>query len=81
MKTPSQEIDAIIKDEGGWKGEKLAKLRSIIIKADPDIVEEVKWKKPSNPKGVGVWSYNGIICVEKQAQGFCKADIPKWPRD
>ncbi len=61
-KTPSQEIDDIIKGAGDWRGEKLAELRAVITKADPAIVEEVKWKMPSKPAGVPVWSHDGIIC-------------------
>jgi hypothetical protein len=62
-KTPSQEIDAIIKETGDWRGKKLSQLRTLIKKADPALVEEVKWKKPSRPEGVPVWSHDGIICV------------------
>lgn len=79
-KTPSQEIDTIIKKEGGWKGETLLELRAIIKKADPDIVEEVKWKKPSNPAGVGVWSHNGIICVENRLKNAVRLTFPNGPR-
>ena len=62
-KTPSQEIDAIIKEQDDWRGEKLSQLRALIKKADPAVVEEVKWKKPSRPSGVPVWSHAGIICI------------------
>jgi hypothetical protein len=62
-KSPSQEIDAIIKQPGDWRGNKLSQLRAVIKKADPAVVEEVKWKKPSNPMGVPVWSHDGIICI------------------
>jgi hypothetical protein len=48
---------------GDWRAEKLAQARSIIMGADPQIVEEVKWRKPSNPAGVPVWSRGGIICT------------------
>lgn len=61
-KSPAQEIDAIIAGAGGWKGKKLTELRAVINKADPAIVEEVKWKMPSKPSGVPVWSHNGILC-------------------
>ena len=61
--TPSQEIDAIIKKAGDWKGRKLSQLRAVIKKADPAVVEEVKWKKPSRPEGVPVWSHDGILCI------------------
>lgn len=46
-----------------WRGEKLARIRTIIVAADPDVVEEVKWRKPTNPAGVPVWSHDGIICT------------------
>jgi hypothetical protein len=60
--SPSKEIDAIIKNAEDWKGKKLARLRAIIKKADPVVVEEVKWKKPSKPEGVAVWEHDGILC-------------------
>jgi hypothetical protein len=59
----SQLIDAKIKELGDWRGEMLARVRAIIKEADPDVVEEVKWRKPSNPRGVPVWSHDGIICT------------------
>ena len=62
-KSASQQIDAIIKDSGDWRGKKLSQLRALIKKADPAVVEEVKWKKPSRPSGVPVWSHDGILCV------------------
>jgi hypothetical protein len=62
-KSASQQIDAIINEPGGWRGRKLLQLRGVIKKADPAAVEEVKWKKPSKPSGVPVWSHDGIICV------------------
>ena len=51
------------KEPGDWKGETVSRLRAIIKKADPAALEEVKWKKPTNSKGVPVWSHNGIICT------------------
>ena len=48
-KSPSQQIDAIIKEPGDWRGKKLSQVRALIKKADPAVVEEVKWKKPSKP--------------------------------
>src|SRR5262245_66593616 len=62
-KTISQQIDAIIKEPGDWRSETLSHLRALIQQADPAVVEEVKWKKPSKPMGVRVWSHDGIICV------------------
>jgi hypothetical protein len=46
-----------------WRGELLTRLRTLIRAADPDVVEEVKWRKPTNPAGVQVWSHEGIICT------------------
>lgn len=58
----SELIDNRIKELGDWRGETLAKLRQIIKAADPEIVEEWKWKKPTNP-GVPVWYHSGGICT------------------
>ena len=46
-----------------WRSETLAQVRALIEEADPDAVEEVKWRKPSSPDGVPVWSHDGIICT------------------
>ena len=63
-KSASQLIDARIKDLGDWRGRMLGRLRRWIRQADPDIVEEVKWRKPSNNmRGVPVWEHAGIICT------------------
>ncbi len=59
----SAQIDARLAKLRDWRGEMLARLRDIIRRAAPGIVEEVKWRKPSNPDGVPVWSLNGIICT------------------
>jgi hypothetical protein len=56
-------IDAKIDELGDWRGETLARLRALIKKADPDVVETLKWRKPSNPSGVPVWEHSGIICT------------------
>ena len=61
--SPSQLIDARIKKLGDWRHETLARVRALIKEADPDVVEEVKWRKPSNPFGVPVWEHDGIICT------------------
>src|SRR5919202_4929002 len=61
--TASQLIDAKIAELGDWRGAVLARVRRLIRAADPDVVEEVKWRKPSNPAGVPVWSHGGIICT------------------
>ncbi len=46
-----------------WRGDRLAQIRKLIHDADPDVLEDVKWRKPSNPTGVPVWSHGGIICT------------------
>ena len=52
-----------IKEPGDWRGETLARIRMLIKQADPEMVEEVKWRKPSNPAGVPVWSHAGMVCT------------------
>jgi hypothetical protein len=61
-KSASQLIDERIKEIGDWRGEILAKVRRLIKEADPEIVEEWKWVKPTSP-GIAVWSHNGGICT------------------
>jgi hypothetical protein len=57
-------IDQRIRDQGDWREETLARMRTLILEADPEMIEERKWKKPSNAmKGVPVWSHNGIVCT------------------
>ncbi len=56
-------IDARIKALGDWRGAMLGRLRTLIKEADPEVVEEVKWRKPSNMLGVPVWEHAGIICT------------------
>ncbi len=76
-KSLSQQIDAIIKEPGDWRGRKLSQLRTLIKKADPAVVEEVKWKKPSKPSGVPVWSHAGIICVADTLKNAVRLTFPK----
>jgi hypothetical protein len=61
--SPSELIDATIAKLGDWRGETLARVRALIHQAEPDVVETVKWRKPSNPSGVPVWELDGIICT------------------
>lgn len=56
-------IDQTIAELGDWRGETLRRMRKLIKEADRDVVEEVKWVKPSNPAGVPTWSHDGIICT------------------
>src|ERR1043165_1953484 len=75
--SPSQQIDAIVKAAADWRGKKLAQLRALIKKADPAIIEEVKWKKPSRPEGVPVWSHAGIVCVADTLKNAVRLTFPK----
>ena len=62
--SPAELIDANIANLDDWRGETLSRIRALIKTADPDVVEEVKWRKPSNSMlGVPVWSHDGIICT------------------
>ena len=55
----------------------LSRLRALIMKADPAVVEEVKWKKPSNPMGVQVWSHDGIVCIGEKLKNVVRMTFPK----
>lgn len=76
-RSATQQINAIIKDPGGWRGKKLSQLRTLIKKADPAVVEEVKWKKPSKPMGVPVWSHEGIVCLADTLKNAVRLTFPK----
>jgi hypothetical protein len=76
--SPSRLIDARIKDLGDWRGETLARVRRLIREADPDVLEEVKWKKPSNAmRGVPVWEHAGIICTGETYKSVVKLTFAK----
>src|SRR5262245_14052746 len=62
---------------GDWRGETLAQVRALIAQADPEAVEEVKWRKPSNPAGVPVWSHGGIICTGESYKDKVKLTFPR----
>jgi hypothetical protein len=61
--SPSHLIEARIAGLNDWRGQTLARVRDLIRQADPQVVEEVKWRKPSNPLGVPVWEHDGIVCT------------------
>lgn len=73
----SRQIDDIIGKTDDWRGKMLSRLRSVIISTDKSIVEEVKWKKPSKPEGVPVWSYDGILCVADTLKNAVRLTFPK----
>lgn len=76
--SPSDEIDARIDGLGDWRGETLSRLRALIKEADPEVVEEVKWRKPSNSMlGVPVWSHDGIICTGETYKDKVKLTFAK----
>jgi hypothetical protein len=77
VSSASQEIDSIIKGVDDWRGKTLARLRARIKTASPAVVEEVKWKKPSNPAGVPVWSHEGIVCVANALKNAVRLTFPK----
>lgn len=76
----TSQIDAIIKQPGGWRGKTLSQLRVLIKAADPGVIEEVKWKKPSKPSGVPVWSHDGIVCVADTLKNAVRLTFPKGAR-
>ncbi len=76
-KSAAQQINAIIKKYDDWRGEMLSRLRALIKQADPALVEEVKWKKPSRPEGVPVWSHDGILCFCDTLKNAVRLTFPK----
>jgi hypothetical protein len=76
--TPSQRIDARIEELSDWRGETLARVRKLIKEADPEMVEDVKWRKPSNAMlGVPVWEHAGIICTGETYKAVVKLTFAK----
>jgi hypothetical protein len=70
--SPAQLIEARIKELGDWRGETLSKIRRLIKQADPEVVEELKWRKPSAPAGVPCWSHDGLICTGETYKSHVK---------
>jgi hypothetical protein len=71
------DVDANIAALDDWRGEVLATVRALIRAADPEVVEEVKWRKPSNPAGVAVWSHGGILCTGESYKAKVKLTFAK----
>jgi hypothetical protein len=69
--SPSQLIDARIKELGDWRGKMLSRLRALIKEADPDVIEEWKWR------GVPVWSHDGLICTGETYKNVVKMTFAK----
>jgi hypothetical protein len=74
--SPSASIDARIGELDDWRGETLARLRALIREADPEVVEEWKWQKATNP-GVPVWSHDGMICTGETYKSVVKLTFVK----
>jgi hypothetical protein len=64
-------------DRRDWREETLARIRALILEAEPGMAEERKWKKPSNPAGVPVWSHNGIVCTGETYKAVVKLTFAK----
>ena len=73
----SRQIDDIVRRTVGWRGQRLRQLRTLIRAADPGVIEEVKWKKPSRPEGVPVWSHDGIVCIGETLKNAVRLTFPK----
>ncbi len=75
--SPSQRLDARTEEPSDWRSKTLVRIRILIKQADPEVVEELKWKKPSNPAGVPVWSHAGIVCTGETYKGVVKLTFAK----
>src|SRR6476660_2365657 len=74
--SPSERIEARIRDLDDWRGKTLARIRALVKEADPDVVEEWKWAKASSP-GTPVWSHDGIICTGESYKEVVKLTFMK----
>src|SRR5262245_51130525 len=79
MESASALIDQRIRELGDWRGKTLAKVRKIIHQADPEIVEEWKWRKASSP-GTPVWSHGGLVCTGETYKNVVKMTFAKGAR-
>ena len=77
MQSYENSMKKIKNSKGDWRVVTLAKIRRLIKQADPSVVEEVKWKKPSRPEGVPVWSHDGIVCVGEALKNAVRLTFPK----
>jgi hypothetical protein len=80
MKTPAESASALLDDKikelGDWRGKTLAKVRDIVHQADPEMIEEWKWVKPTSP-GTPVWSHGGIVCTGETYKNVVKMTFAK----
>lgn len=73
-------IDALVTKTRDWRGKTLEHLRRVIKGADPLVIEAVKWRRPSNPDGVPVWSHDGILCVGNLLKNAVRLTFPRGAR-
>ena len=73
----SPEVDAKIATLTDWRGEMLTLIRELIYEADPEVIEDIKWRKPSNPGGIPVWSHGGILCTGETYKDKVKLTFAK----
>jgi hypothetical protein len=76
MSSPTDLIDRLIAKTSDWRGVTLAKLRRIIHDADPEIIEQLKWRRPSSPMGAPVWEHNGIVCIGNVLKESVRLTLP-----
>jgi hypothetical protein len=79
-KSAAEQIDAIIQKQSDWRGIRLKQLRRIILSADVELTEEIKWRMRSRPEGIPVWSSNGIICFANILKNSVRLTFPKGAR-
>lgn len=75
--SPSKPVDGGIEERSDWREELLSRLRALIMEANPEMIEERKWKKPSNPAGVPTWSHDGLICTGETYKAVVKLTFAK----
>ncbi len=75
--SPAELISQRITEAGDWRGDMLARVRQLIRQAAPEVVEDVKWRKPSSPAGVPVWSHDGILCTGETYKNAVKLTFAK----
>jgi len=77
MPDDRSEIDARLAEMSDWRGKALSRMRGLIREADPEVVEELKWRKPSNPAGVPTWSHDGLLCTGETYKDKIKLTFAK----
>lgn len=77
LETASARIDAKLASLGDWRSGALARVRELIREADPEVIEAVKWVKPSNPLGVPTWEHDGIICTGEVYKVYIKVTFAR----